>query len=230
MVYIEGGRFLMGSEGGLARDEEKPVHPVVLDSYYLGRYTVTQALWKTVMGNDKNPSFFQGEKRPVEQVPWFGAQVFIRELNLQTGKTYRLPTEAEWEYAARGGRYSLGYFYAGSNTLREVGWFSGNSPEETKEVGQKRPNELGLYDMSGNVWEWCWDWFSKKYYEECHKKGKVENPRGPAAGMYRVVRGGRWNSTDLGCRCTHRHRHRPGIRLRNYGLRLALPGEQMHNG
>ena len=155
---------------------------------------------------------------------------FIHKLNELVGKTYLLPTEAEWEYAARGGQQSRGYQYAGGNKLREVGWYCGNSPMETKEVGQKHPNELGIYDMSGNIWEWCKDWYDEKYYEKCYKKNQVDNPQGPNSGMYYVVRGGRWNSPQICCRCTHRHCYYPGIRHRDFGFRLVLPGIENLDG
>ena len=149
MILVEGGTFMMGSEDSDALSSEKPVHEVSLDGFYIGRYPVTQSLWRAVMGNDNNPSYFKGNERPVEQVSWQDAQVFIQKLNGLADKPYRLPTEAEWEYAARGGKQSEGYKYAGSNKLKEVAWYRGNSHSETKVVGLKYPNELGIYDMPG---------------------------------------------------------------------------------
>ena len=151
----------MGSEDEEAYDDEKPVHEVVLSDFYIGKFPVTQALWNAVLKD--YPSFFNGDSRPVERVSWEDTQVFIKKLNELTGRAYRLPTEAEWEYAARGGRQSKGYKYAGSNKLKEVGWYWENTHFETKAVGLKYPNELGIYDMSGNVREWCQDWFSNEY-------------------------------------------------------------------
>lgn len=198
MVYVESGTFMMGAtnEQDMFADDEKPVHQmtlssfhmsahqVTLSSFYICKYEVTQELWTAVMGS--NPSEFKGAKRPVEQVSWEDCQTFITKLNQLTGKNYRLPTEAEWEYAARGGNRSNGYKYAGSNTIEDVAWYDCKSG--THDVGTKRANELGLYDMTGNVLEWCGDWSGS------YSSRSQTNPKGAFWGDVRVCRGGCWLS------------------------------------
>ena len=210
MIYVKGGSFDMGSKGKDAYRWEKPAHKVMLDSFYMGKFPITQSVWKAVMGAENNPSFFQGDERPVETVSWEECQRFLKQQNEMTGKSYRLPTEAEWEYAARGGQLNEAYLYAGSNKLNEVGWYLENSDGETNHVGLKTPNELGLYDMSGNVWEWCQDWYSDKYYRTCFDHGLVENPTGPDKGDDRVIRGGSWLSFPHFCRSTFRNSNSSG--------------------
>ncbi|MEZ4825769.1 MAG: formylglycine-generating enzyme family protein [Bacteroidia bacterium] len=217
MIFVEGGEFDMGGSDAEARDNEKPVHRVWISPFYMGKYPVTQAIWKVVMGT--NPSNFKGENHPVEKVSWNDTQTFLQKLNEKTGKTYRLPTEAEWEFAARGGIYSQDYLYAGSDKLKEVGWYSG---KKTHPVGQKMPNELGLYDLSGNSWEWCEDWYSGGYYQKCADRGMVENPTGPENGSLRVYRGGGWRSNPRGCRIAYRNNFSPEYRAVDLGFRLAL--------
>ena len=217
MVYVEGGTFRMGAtkEQGDARNNEKPVHPVTLSSYLIGKYEVTQALWEEVMGS--NPSGNkQGGDYPVEYLSWDDCQEFIEKLNDRTGMKFRLPTEAEWEYAARGGNRGKGYKYAGGDNLDEVGWYNENSGCHTHPVGEKKPNELGLYDMSGNVFEWCWDWYGK-YSSEAQT-----NPAGPQSGCYRVLRGGCGWSDARFCRVSVRDGSAPGHRVDFSGLRLVL--------
>ncbi|MEZ4827061.1 MAG: SUMF1/EgtB/PvdO family nonheme iron enzyme [Bacteroidia bacterium] len=218
MVFVEGGEFVMGGEW---HDNEKPIHKVALDGFYIGRFPVTQALWKAVMGSDPEELSFPHLLRPVEGVSWEDCQEFIKKLNHETGKTYRLPTEAEWEYAARGGKYSQGFTYAGSNNLFEVGWYDDNSQEITQPVGLKRPNELGIFDMSGNVDEWCQDWYGSDYYTQCAKQKIIHNPKGPKSGEYRVVRGGSWYIDDYNCRVAYRLNALPSDRYLSFGLRLC---------
>ena len=217
MVHLQGGTFMMGAtseQGSEVYDDEKPVHQVTLSGFYIGKYEVTQEEWKAVMGS--NPSKFEGDKRPVECVNYADCQEFIAVLNKLTGKKFRLPTEAEWEYAARGGSKSKGYKYAGSNYLSTVAWYDYNSGGSTRNVGIKLPNELGLYDMSGNVWEWCADWYGK------YSSAAQTNPTGPSSGSYRVDRGGSCFEIPGGCRSSARDGSTPGSSYGNLGLRLAL--------
>ena len=216
MVYVEGGAFYMGSNYRIL-DNEKPLHQVILDnSYYIGKYEVTQAQWREIMGN--NPSYFKGDNLPVEMVSWEDVQEFIRRLNKKTGRTYRLPTEAEWEYAARGGNKSQGYAFSGSNNLDDVGWYIGNHNGGTRPVGEKQANELGIYDMSGNVWEWCNDWYGSDYYSS----SPLNNPTGPSSGSYRVNRSGAWNYLSGSCNLVFRGYGNPSDRGNNLGFRLIL--------
>ena len=219
MMFVEGGVLDMGGAGEEALDCEKPVHRVTLNSFYLGKYPVTQSVWDAVMG--KNPSRFKGEQRPVENVSWDDTQVFIEELNNLTRKTYRLPSEAEWEYAARGGVLleGDGYLYAGSDKLEQVGWYGENSGGETHDAGLKYPNELGLYDLSGNVWEWCQDHWHKTY-NGAPDDGSAWEDRIP--GTYRVIRGGGWFGNSRYCRVAYRRDIAPTFQDANLGFRLAL--------
>ena len=217
MVYVEGGTFDMGAtseQGSDAYDDEKPVHSVTLSGYYIGRCEVTQELWEAVMGS--NPSNFKGAQNPVESVSWNDCQEFVIRLNRLTGRTFRLPTEAEWEYAARGGKKSLHYKYSGSNNIFDVAWHDGNSGSKTHAVGTKSPNELGIYDMSGNVSEWCSDWKGD------YSAGAQTNPQGPSSGSRRVLRGGSWNSRARFCRVSDRFDGGPDNSYYGGGLRLVL--------
>ena len=202
----------MGSNDGA--DNEKPVHSVTLDDFYIGKYEVTQAQWRAVMGS--NPSHFKGDNLPVEMVSWDDVQEFIKKLNSTTGKTYRLPTEAEWEYAARGGDKSKGYKYSGSDKIEDVAWYIGNSGRKTHPVGTKKPNELDIYDMSGNVWEWCQDWFGS------YSISPQKNPQGPSSGYYCVLRGGSWNNFSSFSRSASRLDSYTGFRKDFFGFRLVL--------
>ena len=225
MKHVTGGTFTMGAtaeQGGDAFDWEKPTHQVTLTGYYIGETEVTQELWQAVMGS--NPSSFKGAKRPVESVSWNDCQVFIKKLNQLTGKTFRLPTEAEWEYAARGGSRSRGYKYSGSDNIDAVAWYTVNCYDKgeyhpdygTHPVKQKQANELGLYDMSGNVWEWCQDWYGD------YSGGSQTNPTGPSDGSNRVFRGGSWNFNARNCRVSNRFILTPANSILDLGLRLAL--------
>jgi len=211
MIKVEGGTFKMGSKRG--NSDEKPVHQVTLSSFSIGQTEVTQELWEAVMGS--NPSYFKGSKLPVEKVSWNDCQTFITKLNQLTGKTFRLPTEAEWEYAARGGNKSKGYTYSGSNKIGDVAWHSSNSNSTTHDVATKSPNELGLYDMTGNVWEWCQDWYGS------YSSGSQTNPTGPTSGSSRVLRGGGWVSDATNCRVANRSSLKPTGTSYYLGLRLA---------
>ena len=198
MVKVKGGTFQMGSNDKEAQNDEKPVHRVTLSDFSIGATEVTQAQWKAVMNN--NPSYFKGDDLPVERVSWDDIQGFLRKINSLSKTQYRLPTEAEWEYAARGGNASRGYQYSGSNNIDEVAWYKNNSNRKTHTVGTKKANELGLYDMSGNVWEWCNDWYDENYY----KNSPAQNPKGAQSGSNRVFRGGGWNYDAERCRPTFR--------------------------
>ena len=213
MIAVEGGTFQMGSNSG--ESYEKPVHQVTLNSFSIGQTEVTQELWEAVMGS--NPSYFKGPKLPVESVSWNACQTFITKLNQLTGQQFRLPTEAEWEYAARGGNQSKGYTYSGSNNIDEVAWSYENSSRKTHDVATKAPNELGLYDMSGNVWEWCQDWYGSDYYSS----SPINNPIGPSSGSYRVRRGGSWGNFATFCRVAYRGHNDPTDADIFYGFRLA---------
>jgi len=216
LVCVEGGTFQMGGQDNEAREEEKPVHKVEVSTFYIGKYPITQAQYRKIMNN--NPSHFKGDDLPVEEVSWEDAVEFCHRLSALTNKIYRLPTEAEWEYAARGGNKSHRYKYAGSNNLGTVAWYSGNSGNKTKNVGAKNDNELGLHDMSGNVWEWCHDWYSSAYY----KNSPGKNPKGPASGPYRVLRGGSWGSGADGCRVAFRRGSTSAHRIGSHGFRVVL--------
>lgn len=217
MVHVQGGTFNMGAtpeQGSDAEDNEKPVHQVTLSSYYIGMYEVTQELWQAIMGS--NPSKFKGDKKPVECVTWDDCQEFISKLNSLTGKQFRLPTEAEWEYACRGGAKSKGYKYSGSNTPGDVAWNKENSSKTTHDVGSKKPNELGIYDMSGNVFEWCQDWYAD------YSSNILTNPTGPESGSLRVYRGGSWYDNARDCRVSSRYRWTPDDGDDYLGLRLVI--------
>lgn len=237
MIQIQGGTFMMGctdEQGCDCEDNEKPAHKETVSTFYMGKYEVTQKLWKAVMGSDSNPSANTGcDDCPVENVSWNEAHEFLSKLNALTGKTFRLPTETEWEYAARGGKRSEGYKYSGSNNIDEVAWYVKNYQEggtgemkTTHPVGLKKPNELGLYDMSGNVWEWCEDTYTKEYYHD----GKSVSPEWPLKGatlfFRRVLRGGSWGGTSLGCRVSYIDYDIGNYNDEYGGFRFALDSNQ----
>ena len=221
MVKVDGGTFTMGAteeQGTDANSLEKPAHQVTVSDYWIAQLQVTQELWVAVMGS--NPSHFTGDlKLPVEYMSWNDCQTFITKLNTMTGQQFRLPTEAEWEFAARGGIHDVVSKYSGSDDVEEVAWYYFNSNSTTHPVGQKKPNELGLYDMSGNVYEWCQDWYSE------YTTASQTNPTGPATGEYRIVRGGHWGSTAKGCRVSYRNGYWPTSVDCTIGLRLAMDAD-----
>ncbi len=203
MVYVDGGTFEMGYEKGIA--DEKPVHKVTVNGFYISKYEVTQKQWKEIMGT--NPSYYKDcDDCPVEQVSWDDVQQFLKKLSAKMGQHYRLPTEAEWEYAARGGNKSKGYTYSGSNDIDEVAWYNKNSGGKTHQVGTKKPNELGLFDMSGNVWEWCSDWYEETYYQSSPEN----NPQGPSSGSLHSIRGGARDLNKNNARLSYRVRQKTG--------------------
>lgn len=231
MILVEGGSFLMGSNDG--GNGEKPAHTVSLTGFYMGKYEVTQEEWCAVMG--KNPSYWVGAKSPVDSITWYEAVEYCNKRSRMEGLTpcytgsrddiicnfgadgYRLPTESEWEYAGRGGTLSGNYKYSGSNNPGEVGWYAENSTFKNEIVGLKKANELGIYDMSGNLWEWCWDWFDREYY----KTSPWQNPYGPAVGLRRVMRGGSTFNPENYVRTTFRASQKPNIGSTRLGLRVV---------
>ena len=218
MIHVDGGTFTMGATSEQGNDgyvDEKPSHRVTLSSYYIGETEVTQALWQAVMGS--NPSYFKGNNHPVEEVSWDDCQTFIRKLNGITGKSFRLPTEAEWEFAARGGNKSNGYKYSGSSTVDRVAWYDGNSGGMTHDVKTKAANELGIYDMSGNVYEWCQDRYGS------YSSSAETNPTGASSGSNRVSRGGCWLNNAKSCRLAFRYGRTPSCCSNGLSLRLVLP-------
>jgi formylglycine-generating enzyme required for sulfatase activity len=218
MVMVQGGSFSMGCtnpDKNACYEDELPLRTVTVNNYYISKYEVTVQQWMSVMGPGSypNPDCAQC---PVEQVSWNAAMKFLEQLNALTGEVYRLPTEAEWEYAARGGRKSKGYEYSGGNEIDNFAWYESNSVGVTHQVGTLQPNELGLYDMSGNVWEWCADQFYETY-----KGLPVNNPLMVGSGEYKVVRGGSWYNKDRNCTVYYRGRYQINGGGGNCGLRLA---------
>ena len=237
MVWVSGGTFTMGSTGSDADGDEEPLHSVSVSGYYIGKYEVTQTQWTSIMGS--NPSYSKGDNRPVEKVSWTDCCRFCNALSdhyglqrcysisgsgdgasvtmVQSSGGFRLPTEAEWEFAARGGNSSRGYKYSGSDNIDYVAWYKDNSGiTRTHDVGGKNSNELGIYDMTGNVWEWCWDWYG------AYTSQTQTNPTGAYSGSLRVNRGGSWSHDARSCRCTYRYYNSPSYRYDYLGLRLVL--------
>ena len=248
MVFVQGGAFKMGSNDG--GNDEKPIHSVYVDNFYMGKYEITVAqfaafikesayvttaeredssrvwdgsawvwkrgvFWKHGVSGSLRP---QSEyNHPVIHVSWHDATAYCEWLSRKTSKKYRLPTEAEWEFAARGGNRSNEYKYSGSNTIDDVAWYSDNSGKVTHTIGTKLSNELGIFDMTGNVWEWCSDWYDENYY----KNSVAQNPKGAQSGSLRVLRGGSWFSNDINCRSSYRSWYAPNIRNYSFGFRLA---------
>ena len=228
MIRVVGDTFLMGAQSENFMDENYdffadecsgPVHQVTLDNYYIGETVVTQSLWKAVMGEDDPRFEFGADDLPAVGVNWYDCQRFINKLNEQTGLKFRFPTEAEWEFAARGGIKSRGYIYSGSNEMNRVGWTNHSRDRRLHPVKMKRPNELGIYDMSGNVWEWCADWMKDGYPQE-----PQTNPKGPDSSPYfgRVIRGGSWYDNPLFCHVSQRFECRPNEIIKDCGLRLVM--------
>ncbi len=216
MVQVEGGTFTMGATSeqfGDAQADERPTQNVTLSTYYIGKTEVTQALWKAVMGS--NPSSVKGANLPVTDVSWNDCQKFISRLNTLTGQKFRLPTEAEWEYAYRGGNKSRHYKYAGASISDGVAWSDCNSGDVTHPVATKKANELGIYDMAGNVWEWCADRYGR------YTSAALTNPKGPQSGDRRVMRGGSWLSSAADCRAACRDKSDPTYSTGTLGFRLA---------
>jgi formylglycine-generating enzyme required for sulfatase activity len=220
VVAVKGGCFEMGDSFGDGGSDEKPLHEVCVDDFRIGRHEVTQELWQAVMGS--NPSKFKGNgQHPVENVSWDDARDFIRNLNEKSGRSWRLPTEAEWEYAARSG--GLKQRFAGTSAveaLPEYAWHEENSNGTTHAVGTRQPNGLGLYDMSGNVWEWCADRYDRGYY----KQSPRNNPKGDPFGINRILRGGAASSKSGFLRASYRDYVAPVMRGDLFGLRLVLDG------
>jgi len=211
MIVVEGGSFNMGSADGAS--DEKPIHMVEVKRFSISKYEITQSQWQAIMGS--NPSEFAGcITCPVENVSWNDIQDFLKELHAQTGRHYRLPTESEWEFAARGGLRSKGFTYAGSFGVSNVAWHSENSGNQTHPAGQKKPNEIGICDMSGNVWEWCEDWYLVYGTSQLNQESST-------LGRLRVIRGGSWGGASSDCRIPNRANQDPAKRSNDTGFRIV---------
>ena len=228
LVFVKGGDMQLGcaeSRDDSCKPREIPPHTVTLSDFYIGETEVTQAQWMAVMGRDNNPSYWKGNTLPVERVSWAECQRFVARLNkslaaeLPQGYRFALPSEAQWEYAARGGLKSAGTRYSGGDDLKQLAWFYSNSNERTHDVRIKTANELGLFDMSGNVWEWCQDWFNENYYSE---NQDWKNPLNDQEATYYVLRGGSWNYAAPYQRCANRDYGSMHSRYEDCGFRVAL--------
>jgi formylglycine-generating enzyme required for sulfatase activity len=221
MVFVKGGCFEMGDISGVGNDNEKPVHEVCVDDFYLGKFEVTQREWVEIM--ETNPSYHKlCDDCPVEKVSWLDIRKFIIKLNEKTGKKYRLSTEAEWEYAARsGGKNEVWSGTSDEVELEDYAWYEDNSFGGTHSAGKKKPNGFGIYDMSGNVWELVWDRYDREYYESSPK----DNPKGPLEGSDRVFRGGSWFFDALNSRTTYRYGIGPSDSYKGTGFRIALSAQ-----
>lgn len=216
-VLVKGGCYQMGDKLNVAKNA--PLHQVCVSDFYLGKYEVTQELWEKVMGTNPSSNRKPGPDFPVDGVSWDNTKDFIKKLNALTGKQYRLPTEAEWEYAARsGGKDKMWGGTSDEKSLGKYAWFIKNSAQKTHKVGSKKPNDLGLYDMTGNVGEWCQDWYRVSYYDSSPK----DNPQGPDKGEMRVMRGGSWNDGSISLRPVSRAWYPPASNSSVFGLRLGL--------
>ncbi len=214
IVFVKGGSFILGSDEG--KKDARPAHEVNLNDFYIGKYELTQEQWIAVMGY--NPSEIPCVKCPVNDMSWEQLMEFIEKLNKVTGKSFRLPTEAEWEYAAQGGKQTKGYLYSGNNNIEEVAWLKANGSDQQHEVGLLKPNELGLYDMNGNAWELCQDWYDKKFYQYSPK----ENPVNTIEAKYRVSRGASWMSGEDYCQRWYRNIDHWHHKRGNGGFRLVM--------
>jgi len=214
MVFVEGGTFVMGNDAG--NTDAKPAHQVKLTDFLIGKYELTQSQWNAIV--DSNPSKVECAECPLSDMSWVQLQEFIEKLNKRTGKKFRLPTEAEWEYAAQGGKKSKGFQYSGSDSIAELGWLDFNSGAKAHPVGLLKPNELGLFDMNGNAWELCEDWYDPKYY----KRSPTENPVNTKPAKYRVSRGASWMSPPHYCQRNYRNTDHPHHKRGNGGFRLVM--------
>ncbi len=230
MILVEGDTFTMGADTASDRDywrDEVPVHKVILTDYYIGELEVTQALWKKVLGTVPSENYKGSgltDRHPVESVSWNDCQKFVAKLNEMTKRNFSLPTEAQWEFAAKGGKKSMQYKYAGGDNMKGVGWYSDNAEKETHETGKRKPNELGLYDMSGNVREWCVDYYGG--YDTTMRVDPVTSSS--PLSTERVARGGSFDDPDFYCRNSFRAKSLPTSKLKYVGLRLVLKAEDAY--
>ncbi|NVN95519.1 MAG: formylglycine-generating enzyme family protein [Bacteroidetes bacterium] len=221
MIAVEGGTFIMGDAFGVGNKDEKPTHSVILKSFKIAKTEATVAQYRTYcdaigVKMPEPPKWGWQDDAPIVNVSWDDAVAYCKWLSNELKRDYSLPSEAEWEFSARGGNKSLGYSYSGCNDLEEVAWYTSNSGGQANLVMKKKPNELGLYDMSGNVWEFCLDWYNEKYYTDA----TVSNPKGPETGNSRVLRGGCWSQGDALCRVAARNSHSTDCRHLNIGFRV----------